>query len=147
MRWYWLVAVVLGGCPSTPPPACLADAPDPTCGSLYVPTFDNVYTNTLAKNCGSTNSSCHSASGHQDGLSFADEQTAYNDLLAPSGKDPKRDRVVPGDIMCSLMLVRVESVGADYQMPPGNALDPRERCALVQWVNNGAPGPGSGSAL
>ncbi len=146
MRWLW-VALALGGCTTpTPPPKCLASEPDTTCGSLYVPTFDNVYKNTLQPHCGSTNSSCHSATGHPDGLSFEDETTAYNDLLSPSGKDPSRDRVVPGDVQCSLMIVRTDSPGADYQMPPGTPLPPTERCALIQWVANGAPGPGSGSA-
>jgi hypothetical protein len=118
--------------------------PDPTCGSLYVPTFDNVYKNTLMPHCGSKDASCHSATGHQAGMSFADETTAYTDLLANSTIDPKRARVVPGDPQCSLMIVRTDSPGADYQMPPGTPLPDTERCALIQWVANGA---GSGSAL
>jgi hypothetical protein len=135
VRWFWLV-LALGGCPSEPPPACITV--DKTCAPGYVPTFDNVYKNTLAKSCGSDKASCHSASGHMDGLSFADSATAYTDLLAPSGKDPKRNRVVPGDPACSLMIVRTDSPGADYQMPPGDPLPEPERCALIQWVLAGA---------
>lgn len=143
MRWFW-VALVLGGCPSTPPPACLASEPDTSCGTLYVPTFDNVYKNTLGPHCGSKDGSCHSATGHAAGMSFADETTAYTDLLANSTVDPKRARVVPGDAKCSLLIVRTDSPGTDYQMPPGTPLPPEERCALIQWVAQGA---GSGSAL
>ncbi len=144
MWWLLLVvALALGGCPKTPPPECITV--DTACGALYPPTFDNVYNKTLAPHCGSTNSSCHSAAGPST-MSFADEATAYSDLLLPSKLDPKRDRVVPGDPACSLMIVRTDSPGADYQMPPGDPLPPEERCALVQWVAAGAPGPGSGSA-
>lgn len=129
------------GCPSTPPPECITV--DTTCAPGYVPTFDNVYRNTLENSCGSTRSSCHSASGHQGGLSMADEATAYADLLAMS-PTYNRPRVSPGDAACSLVIVRTNSPGKDYQMPPGEPLTPEEQCALVQWVQMGAPGPGSG---
>jgi hypothetical protein len=119
---------------------------DLTCAPGYVPTFDNVYNNTLSKSCGNDKTSCHSAAGHMAGLVFADEATAYTDLLDKSGIDPTRHRVVPGDAACSLMIVRTDSPGKDYQMPPGDPLSAVERCALVQWVAAGAPGPGVGSA-
>ncbi len=145
MRWFWLVvALALGGCPKTPPPKCITV--DTNCGALYLPTFDNVYTMTLAPHCGSTNSSCHSAAGHMGNMSFADEATAYSDLLMPAHLDPSRLRVDPGDPDCSLMIVRTDSPGTDYQMPLGDPLPPAERCALIKWVADGAPGPGSGSA-
>ena len=141
MRRMWLV-LALGGCPSTPPPACITV--DTSCLPGYVPTFDNVYKNTIKPSCGSTNSSCHSGSHPMDGLSFTDEATAYSDLMMASGKDPKRLRVVPGDPACSLFIVRTDSPGTDYQMPPGEPLSPEERCALIQWVQNGAM---AGSAM
>ena len=140
-----LLALVCS-CTKTPPPACLAAAPSTTCDTLYVPTFDNVHKQTLYPNCGGKDGACpNSANGNkpQAGLDFSDEQTAYDDLLMNSTLDPKRARVVPGDVQCSLMLVRVDSPGTDYQMPPGTPLKPEERCALVQWVAAGAPGPGS----
>jgi hypothetical protein len=140
-RMFLVVAVV--GCTSTPPPACITV--DTTCAPGYVPTFDNVYANTLQTSCGSTRSSCHSATGRAGNMSFGDEITAYSDLLAPSHLDPKRPRVVPGNAACSLMIVRTDSPGADYQMPVGDPLPAPERCALIQWVAAGAPGPGSGS--
>ncbi|MGE5181444.1 MAG: hypothetical protein ACM31C_05260 [Acidobacteriota bacterium] len=145
MRWYRVVvALAVGGCTKTPPPACITV--DTSCHTLYQPTFDNVYTMTLAPHCGSTNSGCHSTTPGPSQLSFADEQTAYTELLSPSHLDPKRDRVVPGDPACSLITVRTDSPGQDYQMPPGTPLPPEERCALIQWVAAGAPGPGVGSA-
>jgi len=143
MRRMCLVVGLVAGCPSTPPPQCITV--DTSCAPGYVPTFDNVYKNTLQMGCGSTRSSCHSASGHQGGLSMADEATAYADLLAMSPKY-NRPRVEPGNAGCSLMIVRTDSPGADYQMPPGDPLTEPERCALIQWVQMGAPGPGSGSA-
>jgi hypothetical protein len=108
------------------------------CQPGYVPTFDNVYANTLNMSCGNTNSSCHSAAGHMAGLSFADEPTAYAGLLAASTIDPSRNRVDPGNAACSLMIVRTDSPGASYQMPIGPALTEVERCALIQWVQAGA---------
>jgi cytochrome c len=132
---------LVAACPSTPPPACITV--DTTCAPGYVPTFDNVYTNTLKDGCGSTRSSCHSQTGHMGGLSMQDEATAYADLMAMSPKY-QRARVTPGDPACSLMIVRTDSPGADYQMPPGDPLTEPERCALIQWVQMGAPGPGSG---
>jgi len=129
------IALGLGAC-QDPPPEC--KTVDEACtGIQYEPTFDNIYTMTLKDSCGSTKSSCHSAAGMKGGMSFEDEAHAYAALL--DGK------VVPGDPGCSKMIVRTDSPGADYQMPPGDssaALTPAVRCGLIQWVAHGAPGPG-----
>ena len=136
MRVMLLVAA-LAGCPSTPPPACITV--DLTCAPGYVPTFDNVYANTLAKSCGTNQGgSCHASEGHQGGLVLDDPVIAYTDLLAASQLDPSRNRVDPGNAACSLFIVRTDSPGADYQMPIGDPLSAVERCALVQWVQAGA---------
>jgi hypothetical protein len=119
----------LVGCPSDPPPECITV--DAACAPLYQPTFTNVYNNTLVAGCGSTMSSCHSASGLAGGVSFEDQQTAYDHLML-SG------RVKPGNAACSEMIVRTSSPGEDYQMPPGDPLMAAEQCALIQWVQNGA---------
>lgn len=133
MRQLWLVtalaAAPLVGCTSELPPACITV--DTTCAPLYAPSFDNVYTMTLKNTCGSERSSCHSAAGKQGGMSFQDEQHAYDALLA--------GRVMPGDPGCSKMVVRTSSPGESYQMPPGDPLSPAERCSLLQWVAAGAP--------
>jgi hypothetical protein len=126
-------AVLLGGCPSEPPPACTTELIDPSCAPLYMPTFDNVYDGTLRVGCGGNRNSCHSASGDGD-MNLADPATAYASLLD--------GRVTPGDPTCSEMIVRTHGLGEDYQMPPGGALIASERCALVRWVAAGAPGPG-----
>jgi hypothetical protein len=133
-RYGWLaLAVALAGCPADPPPACIAV--DASCAPLYVPTFDNIYTMTLRDSCGSQSASCHSAVGMQGGMSFQDQQHAFDALRA--------GRVVPGDPACSKMIVRTDSPGAGYQMPPGDPLSAAARCALVQWV---AAGASAGSA-
>jgi hypothetical protein len=121
-----LVAGGAAGCPSDPPPACIAV--DTSCAPLYAPTFDNIYTMTLRDTCGSL--SCHSAQGQAGGMSFQDEQHAFDALRA--------GRVMPGDPGCSKMVVRTDSPGASYQMPPGDALSEPARCALIQWVQAGA---------
>ena len=127
--WFAVLAAGLAGCTTSPPPSCIAV--DTTCAPLYAPTFDNVYAMTLRNTCGSERSSCHSAAGKQGGMSFEDESHAYAALLA--------GRVMPGDPGCSKMIVRTDSPGAAYQMPPGDPLGEPERCALIQWVQAGAP--------
>ena len=133
MRQLWFAAalalVPLAGCPADPPPSCITV--DTSCAPLYAPTFDNVYAMTLKNTCGSTQSSCHSAVGKQGGMSFQDPQHAYAALLA--------GRVMPGNPGCSKMIVRTDSPGAPYQMPPGDPIGEAERCALIQWVAAGAP--------
>ncbi len=131
MRWLFLVPVVLlGGCPSDePPPMCTTTALDLACAPQYMPTFTNVFDNTLKMDCGSGRNSCHSANGDGD-MSLADPDSAYNSLL--------NGRVIPGDPACSELIVRSHDVGTDYQMPPGSPISTAERCALVQWVAAGA---------
>jgi hypothetical protein len=136
-RRYLLVLALCAGCPADPPPACTMV--DTACAPGYQPTFHNVYQNTLQVSCGADNSSCHNAAGHQGNLSFAGDETAvYTALLSDSSLDPSRKRVVAGDPACSLLTVRTEGVGADYQMPKGDPLRAAERCALVQWIQAGA---------
>jgi hypothetical protein len=143
---YLLFLLALAGCPQDPPPACTMV--DTSCMAGYPPTFDNVYKNTIKVSCGVDDNSCHSTAGHQGGLSFQEgEMAAYTALMQSSGLDPSRKRVVPGDPACSLMIVRTEGVGKDYQMPKGDPLTPEARCALVQWVEAGAMmGSAMGSA-
>ncbi len=133
MRWLVLVGLLAtsAGCPSTPPPDC--KVVDTDCAPGYVPTFTNVYNNQIKVGCGSTKSSCHSRSNHAGGLSFESQDVAYEQLL-----DSMQGRVIPGDPSCSEMIVRTDSPGEDYQMPPGKALTGPQRCALIQWVVQGA---------
>ncbi len=134
-----VVAFAAAACGGDAMPMCVTV--DTSCTpQLYQPTFDNAYTMTMTTSCGTGRNSCHSDSG-ASGLSFATEDAAYANLIS-------RDYVVPNNPGCSEMIVRVESIGASYQMPQGpasSALDPGDRCSLVRWVAAGAPGPGSGS--
>jgi hypothetical protein len=140
MRWCFVaLGALLAGCAKDPPPACIHV--DTTCAPGYTPDFDHVYKNTIQPTCAQS-SGCHSASGHAGNLDMSSEALAYSNLMQPSHLDPKRMRVVPGDASCSLIVVRTDSPGADYQMPPGMALPEPERCAVLQWVACGAPGPG-----
>jgi hypothetical protein len=128
MRLVVLVCT-LAGCPAEPPPPCITV--DTACAPGYVPTFTNVYNNTLEGKCGSDDRACHSASGRAGGLSFQDQATAYASLL-------QEGRAKPGDPACSEMVVRTSSPGKDYTMPPGDPLTTQEACALLQWVQMGA---------
>ena len=136
MQWLALAlaAVPLAACTQDPPPECITV--DTGCAPLYEPTFDNIYMMTLRDTCGSARASCHSAIGMSGGMSFEDESAAYTSLIA--------GRVTPGDPGCSKMVVRTSSPGAAYQMPPGDPLGAAERCALIQWIQAGAPPPNVG---
>lgn len=126
-----LAAAVLAACSGSPPPECVVV--DTSCAPGYVPTFTNVYKNTLEAGCGAARSACHSARGRAGGLSLADQATAYQELL-----DATKRRVRPGDPACSPLIVRVEGIGEDYQMPTGDPLSAPARCAILQWVLQGA---------
>ena len=131
MRWLYLTAMLVtsAGCPNEEPPAC--KTVDLACSPQYPSTsFSLVYENTISRDCGSSEGSCHSASGDSS-LSFATEQGAYDSLLSKY--------VTPGDPGCSELIVRTSSPGADYQMPQGSPLSEVEQCALRKWVEAGAP--------
>jgi hypothetical protein len=132
MRRMCLVVALAAGCPGNDsPPECITF--DTACQPLYVPTFENVYNNTLQNTCGSARNSCHSAAGRAGGMSFEDPATAHAALLA--------GRVIPNNAACSEVIVRTGSPGESYQMPPGSAIPANEVCALAQWIQAGAPGP------
>jgi Planctomycete cytochrome C len=129
-----LLACACGGSGDTEPaPQCSTNL-DLTCAPLYTPTFDQVFTRTLQPTCAQAGGSCHSAEGAMGGLVFADPDAAYAALLGKSGAKP---RVVAGDAACSLIVERLYADGAQV-MPPGAPLADAERCAVVQWIQNGA---------
>ncbi|MBP9087713.1 MAG: hypothetical protein KBG15_16440 [Kofleriaceae bacterium] len=128
----WFAATSLG-C-SDFPPTCITLAP--TCQPLYPPTFENVYNNTIAKKCGGDSTSCHSREGMRGGLDLTDRATAFAALTSGSSR-----RAVAGDAACSGLIVRISSTGHAWSMPPEAPLGEAERCALEQWVQNGATGP------
>jgi len=129
-----LVAVIgLAGCGDDPLPC--VDNLDTQCAPLYPPTFANVFANTLSPTCAQTGASCHAREGAQGGLVFEDATESYNLLL---GLADGNARVIPHDPACSTLIKRIETTQRQRQLPPGQALSPAERCALVRWVNEGA---------
>jgi hypothetical protein len=105
-----------------------------SCDPLYEPTFDNVWQNTLSVSC-AVGSTCHTASGDRGGLTLDTADGAYSDLLGESGDDA---RVLSGDPGCSEMIRRIVADDSGDLMPPGSPLSEAERCAVIQWVANGA---------
>jgi hypothetical protein len=139
-RLLWLIAALsVFGCsgkddPAPTGPSCL-DELELDCAVTYEPTFQAIFENRMQETCGGGGRSCHSSSGAHAGLVMDDIDLAYNGLL---GLDGGKARVVPGDPECSLMVHRLESNDEDFQMPPGDKLSDGERCAIRQWIANGA---------
>ncbi|MCA9622577.1 MAG: hypothetical protein KC731_26335 [Myxococcales bacterium] len=100
------------------------------CDPLYEPTFANVHENTLVESC-AVGSTCHTADARRGGLDLETADAAYAGLVDDG-------RVVAGDPSCSLLAQRIASEGDDV-MPPGAPLADAERCAILQWIDAGAP--------
>lgn len=126
--------LVLIACDETELPC--VEGQDPACAPLYPPTFDNVFKQTLAATCAQAGSSCHASGGAKGGLVFEEIERSYELLLGTPGGEP---RVIPGDISCSVLMRRIEHPSETLQMPPGKPLSDAERCAIQQWIANGAP--------
>jgi hypothetical protein len=109
-------------------PTCLDSLPA-SCTPLYPPTFDQIYSQTLSKKCSTSGSGCHGPKGNSGGLSYTDADSAYVELA---------ERLTPGDPSCSEVVVRVDSSGHDWSMPPGKPLSIGERCAIRTWIAQGA---------
>lgn len=121
------------GCPETP---CVEDL-DETCTPLSSDvSWSNVYSTVIAEGCAQGGTSCHSADGVQGGLSLADEETAWSQLVETTDSDPA---VIPSDASCSDLMKRIESGDPNYQMPVGSPLSAAERCMVQLWIDNGAP--------
>lgn len=112
------------------------------CTPAYPPTFEAIYQDILSPTCGSsaTGSSCHygpaqsTAAGQ---LALSDRKAAYDALLGIGGAEP---RVIPGNAACSELVKRLESSDPQYRMPLGTMqLSEARRCAVRQWIANGAP--------
>ena len=108
--------------------ACLDSEPDLGCAPLYEPTFDNLYTNTIAQKCAVNGASCHAAAGNAGGLTLEGPDVAHA-ALAGDADEPR----------CAPAVVRTHSSEEGTQMPPGAPLSEAELCAIRQWVAAGAP--------
>lgn len=118
------------------PPACL-DALELDCAPTFAPTFERFFENQLSSTCGGagTGGSCH-AEGGLGGLVLDDADAAHAALL-----DDGREGgalVLPGDPECSPLMMRLESDDPMFVMPVGGKLDEGARCAVRQWIANGA---------
>ncbi len=105
------------------------------CTPLYEPSWDRVFSQTIVPRCGTAGSACHgdsSAAGAGGGLVVSD-LAATRAVLLDAGF------VVAGDAACSTLVVRLDIDDDTLRMPPGaQALGEGERCAVAQWVENGA---------
>jgi hypothetical protein len=128
-----------GASQSDPLPACVsptaAESPD-SCPPLYSPTFPEIFQHTLSATCATSGVSCHGVDGKQGGLVFQDEQSSYDALLGDAGGGKRR--VVPGDVACSEVMVRLDVSGHSWSMPPNEPIDDRVRCSIRKWIASGA---------
>lgn len=134
------VLVAAAACSSDPPPeatlACVQGL-SAECSPLY-PTsdFTTLYTKILHPSCATGNGTCHTQSGSKAGLVFEDEEQSYALLL---GEVDGRQRVIPGDPGCSVLMERLEVSSPTLRMPPGpTPLTEAERCNFVRWIASGA---------
>jgi hypothetical protein len=120
---------------SSDEPTCLPEAVNTNCTALYEPTFDNVFKYTLSTTCAAP--SCHSGSQPTGDMALDQIDRAYTNLLSKSTTgDP---RITPGDVHCGKLIVRLESKGKSYSMPPPPAmLQDGALCSIAQWIAMGA---------
>ena len=111
---------------------CL-DALPSSCTPQYIPTFENVYENTLSKSCAGGGSSCHADINHHGGLDFSSQASAYETIA-----NPDLGLIIAGDPACSELMIRLESTTSGIAMPPGSPLSPEEKCAIMMWIEQGA---------
>jgi hypothetical protein len=130
-----LAAAACGSSDGSDEPTCLAKPASTDCTPLYAPTFDNVFNNALSMTCAAAG--CHSGSQPKGNMALDQIEQAYTNLLAKSTTgDP---RITPGDVTCGKVIVRLESKGKSYSMPPPPAaLRDGEVCSIAQWIANGA---------
>jgi hypothetical protein len=125
------MVVLLPGCHGGEESTCLEALPG-DCAALYEPVFEQVYQQTLASKCAVPGGACHAAAGAKGGLALEGIDAAYDNLLADGV------RVVPGDPECSVLVHRLESTDSSFVMPVGAPLSQAERCAIQEWIRNGA---------
>lgn len=119
---------------------CVAFDAD-ACTPSFPAEFDRIHAETLLPICGVAGGACHanaSAAGGQGGLVIdADVDGSYATLLESRGEgDPF---VVAGDVECSALLSRMNTDDEVTLMPPGaTPLDEGVRCAVAQWIAEGA---------
>jgi len=97
------------------------------------PTFQQVF-DTVLTNC--DHEGCHKGPNAQHGLELDQIDSAYTNLLATNAQGERR--VIPGDVRCGKVIVRLESVDKPWSMPPGAHLQEGDLCSFRHWIANGA---------
>lgn len=123
-------------------PSCLSQPANADCttvlyglhNGVIAPTFDDVFTNTLQPVCGAPG--CHSGTNPQRGLKLDQIDDAYTTLLEKSADGEAR--VIPGNVQCGKVIVRLETAGESWSMPPDHHLDEATLCAIRHWIKDGA---------
>jgi hypothetical protein len=145
-RPFAALCLALLGCthpiPADADTPCLPALPR-TCADQYAPTYSQIYTQVLAKSCGSSMSGgqCHAdseARGAREGLVIQAAQETYDLLL---GLDPNfpQTRVMPGNPECSPLMLRLASSDPVFRMPPGaTPLPDPVLCSVMHWIAAGA---------
>ncbi|MEX1362908.1 MAG: c-type cytochrome domain-containing protein [Nannocystaceae bacterium] len=133
-------ALLLGACETDQPqdddgaPMCV-ERDASACDPLYEPTWERVFTQTIQPSCGTAGIACHAqsdASGSRGGFVVTD-MAATHAAIVDSGF------VVPGDEACSDLMYRLDTEDTSVLMPPGSQpLGEAERCAVAQWIAQGA---------
>jgi hypothetical protein len=125
-------------------PLCLAEPANGSCTDVAYgihngaisPTFNEIFTRTLQPSCGS-NAACHAGANAQRGLRFDDETTAYQDLMAKNAAGTTA-RVIPNDLKCGELIVRLETPNKSWTMPKGSHLPENLLCVIRHWIADGA---------
>lgn len=144
----WVVAMASGCGGGEQGAQCLEPLPRAEadeCDLAHAPTFEEIYSQTLNTGTCGPGSSCHTPGDPAGGLVLTDDaDRAYDMLLGGSGHGADghdhaaHALVIPGDPECSELVQRLESDDPEFQMPRGEELAASKRCAIIQWIADGA---------
>ncbi len=130
-----LALLVAGGCSTGV--ECVEDLPE-DCLPEYPATFEDIHARTLVPSCAVAGAACHASQGKQGGLDLSEIESAYLALTEQEGQATSGPRVLKNDAACSPMIVRLHSTQVDQVMPPGAPLREGVRCAVRNWIAQGA---------
>ncbi len=138
---FWLFVCAIAGCAS--PAEKVGDGGLPCvanlktdCQPLYdPPLYSTLFTKILQPTCATGIGTCHTSNAGMGGLVFESVTDSYDALLGLNGA---RQRVIPNDPACSLLMIRLESTDPQFVMPKGSRLDEPSLCDFVLWIAQGA---------
>lgn len=125
-------------------PRCLEVEPDVSCtsalygdhGGKLAPTYADVFTHTFKSSC--ARPGCHTGPHPANGLSFDDETASYDALMSTNAAGTNA-RLIPGNVTCGELVVRLETANESWSMPQGGHLDEPTLCAIRHFIAEGAP--------